>query len=99
MNNKHLGLPDLHPLLIICGSSTIDSENNTRPDKHEFRVYYIYDKTQAIKLMLASWLIIHANKKTGKDENDTRYHFWHLNNLQVWITLVFASSSILHYGF
>ncbi len=32
--------------------------------------------------MLALWLIIHANNKTGKDENDTRYHFWHLNNLQ-----------------
>jgi len=45
--------------------------------------------------MPALWLIIHANKKTGKDENDTRYHFGHLNNLQVWITSVFASSSIL----
>ncbi len=25
INNKHLGLPDLHPILIICGSSTVDS--------------------------------------------------------------------------
>jgi hypothetical protein len=100
INNKHLGLPDLHPLLIICGGSTVDSPRIILwPDKHEFRVYYIYDifmiRHKRKKMMLASWLIIHANKKTGKDENDTRYHFWHLNNLQVWITSVFASSSIL----
>ena len=25
INNKHLGLPDLQPILKICGSSTVDS--------------------------------------------------------------------------
>jgi hypothetical protein len=44
INNKHLGLPDLQPILKICGSSTVDSPRIILgPVKKGFRVYYIYD--------------------------------------------------------
>ncbi|MGA9934237.1 MAG: hypothetical protein WBP83_03865 [Nitrososphaeraceae archaeon] len=71
INNKHLSLPDLHPLLVIWGSSTVDSPRIILwPDKHEFRVYYIHDifmiRRKRKKLILVSWLIIHANKKNGE---------------------------------